>query len=66
MVEKISPENSVFIYGGQVKDNDIVAYRYFGMGQTHFVFRYEKKLFWISVDTMIAKEFLKSYIKYLQ
>lgn len=66
MVDKISPENSVFINGGQLESNNITVYRYFGMGQTHFIFRYRQMLFWLSVETMIAKEFLYSYIKYLQ
>lgn len=66
MVEKISPQNSVFINGGQFVINEIKIYRYFGMGQTHFVFRVENKLFWLSVDTMIAKEFLETYINYMQ
>lgn len=65
MVEKISPKNSVFINGGQIIFDDIVTYRYFGMGQTHYVFKVKNMLFWLSVDTMIASKFLESYIKYL-
>ncbi|MEJ2544280.1 MAG: hypothetical protein P8Y99_09450 [Calditrichaceae bacterium] len=63
MIEKISPQNSVFVNGGQIEINEIKIYRYFGMGQTHFVFRIKNKLFWISVDTMIAREFLDTYLK---
>lgn len=66
MVEKISPQNSIFINGGQFDVNKITIYRYFGMGQTHFVFRIGNKLFWFSVETMIAKDFLESYINYIQ
>ena len=66
MVDKISPENSVFINGGKVEINKMIAYRYFGMGQTHFIFRNNQMLFWLSVNTLVAQEFLESYIEYLQ
>ena len=66
MIDKISPENSVFINGGQVESNEITVIRYFGMGQTHYIFRFRKMLFWLSVDTMIAQDFLDSYIEYIQ
>ena len=66
MVDKISPENSVFINGGQMDSNNTIAYRYFGMGQTHFIFSNKQMLIWLSVDTMIAKNFLDSYLEYLQ
>ena len=63
MVDKISPQNSIFLNGGQVEINKITAYRYFGMGQTHFIFRVDNIMIWLSVDTMIAKEFLESYLQ---
>ncbi|HES59408.1 MAG TPA: hypothetical protein ENO18_03165 [Caldithrix sp.] len=63
MVDKISPQNSVFLNGGQVEINKITAHRYFGMGQTHFIFRVDNILVWLSVDTMIANEFLESYLQ---
>ena len=66
MVDKISPENSVFINGGKVEINKMIAYRYFGIGQTHFIFRNNQMLFWLSVNTLVAQEFLESYIEYLQ
>jgi hypothetical protein len=62
MVEKISPKNYVFINGGQVEVNNMLAYLYFGMGQTHYVFTVRNMLFWFSVDTMVAQDFLELYI----
>lgn len=64
MVDKISPQNSVFLNGGQFEIDKITIYHYFGMGQTHFVFRVENKLFWLSVETMITKNFLETYLEY--
>lgn len=65
MTEKISPENSVFV-GGQTIDIDgKQVYRCFGMGQTHFVFAHKKQLIWISVNTVVANEFLSEYLNYL-
>ena len=66
MIDKISPENSVFINGGQIESNNFITYSYFGMGQTHFIFRNRQMLIWLSVDTMIAKDFLDTYTEYLQ
>ena len=66
MINKISPDNSVFIDGGKLAIADIVIYRYFGMGQTHYTFRIRKIIIWISVDTMIARDFLESYLNKLQ
>jgi len=61
MTKKISPENSVFIYPQffDYKGNNI--YKCFGMGMTHFVFAKDKKLYWISVDTHIAKNFFDEF-----
>jgi len=65
MVKKISPENSVFIKPEYLKINGIEVYRCFGMGQSHYVFPYNKVLFWISVDTHFGKKFVEEYLSYL-
>lgn len=63
MTKKISPENSVFIYPQffDYKGNKI--YKCFGMGMTHYVFVADKKLYWISVDTHLAKNFFNEFYK---
>lgn len=65
MTKKISPENSVFFNPSFFKMNGKEIYQCFGMGMTHFVFYHDVDLFWISVDTHIAREFLKNYIEYI-
>lgn len=65
MSEKISPENSLFIGGEYLEVSGKRVYRCFGMGQTHFVFTHQKALFWISVDTIKAKDILSAYLEYL-
>lgn len=65
MTGKISPENSVFIGGEYLQVNGKEVYRCFGMGQTHFVFTHQKALFWVSVDTIKAKDILSAYLQYL-
>ena len=65
MVKKISPENSVFIKPEYLKINGIEVYRCFGMGQSHYVFPYNKVLFWILVDTHFGKKFVEEYLSYL-
>jgi len=65
MVKKISPENSVFIKPEYLKINGMEVYRCFGMGQSHYVFPYNKELFWISVDTHFGKKFVEEYLSYL-
>jgi hypothetical protein len=65
MTDKISPQNSVFIEGTFLDVNGVRVYRCFGMGQTHFVFANEEKLFWLSVETTSGKQFLTKYLEYL-
>lgn len=65
MTRKISPENSVFINGEYLNIKDKRIYRCFGMGQTHFVFYHKNYLFWLSVNTIGATYFLKSYLDYI-
>jgi len=65
MVKKISPENSVFVKPEYLKLGGIEIYRCFGIGQSHYVFPYNKELFWISVDTYFGKKFVKEYLSYL-
>ena len=65
MTEKISPENSVFVGGQNIDIDGKRVYRCFGMGQTHFVFAHKKQLIWISVNTVVANEFLSEYLNYL-
>jgi len=66
MVKKISPENSVFIKPEYLKLGGMEIYRCFGMGQSHYVFHYNKELFWISVDTHFGKKFVEEYLNYLK
>ncbi len=61
MTKKISPENSVFIYPEFFNYENNKIYKCFGMGMTHFVFSFNKKLYWISVDTHLAKSFFEKF-----
>ena len=61
MIEKISPENSAFMGGEIMEIEGRSVYRCFGMGQTHFVFYRDKKLFWLSLNTMRANKLLGEY-----
>lgn len=63
MVQKISPQNSVFTGGESFELENVRVYRYSGMGQTHFVFAYEDVLVWISADPPWAESFLQVYLQ---
>lgn len=65
MVEKISPENSVFTGGESFEMNDTKIYRYLGMGQTHFVFANKKALLWLSAEINWGEKFLNEYLSFL-
>lgn len=65
MINKISPENSVFINPEIVNISGKDIYRCFGMGQSHYVFAYGKELYWISVDTHFGKKFIEEYLEYI-
>lgn len=66
MVKKISPGNQVFIRPEYLKLVGMEIFRCFGMGQSHYVFPYNKELFWISVDTHWGKKFVENYLNYIQ
>lgn len=66
MTQKISPENSVFIQSSFIEMNDKTIFRTFGLGQTHYVFTNENKLFWLSVETIWAEKFLIEYLKLIE
>lgn len=66
MINKISPENSVFFGNEFVKIGDEKIFRCFGIGQTHYVFSNEEQLYWVTVDTHIGQEFVNEYLNYLK
>ncbi len=66
MTEKISLGKSVFISPEFIDIGGKKVYRTFGMGQSHYIFLYNKNLFWISVDTFIGKKFVEEYISYIK
>ena len=66
MTDKISPENSVFILGRYIDFENKRIYRTFGMGQTHYVFTHNNILYWISAETLWAKDFLNEFLNYVQ
>jgi len=66
MVKKISPENSVFVKPEYLNLGEMEVYRCFGMGQSHYVFHYNKELFWISVDTHFGKKFVEEYLNHIK
>lgn len=65
MINKISPENSVFINPEFINIAGKDIYRCFGMGQSHYVFAYGNELYWISVDTHFGKKFIEEYLEYI-
>lgn len=65
MIKKISPENSVFRDSTFINISGKIIYRTFGMGQFHYVFTYDKKLFWISADINWSHDFINEYLKLL-
>ncbi len=65
MINKISPENSVFVNPEFVEINGREIYRCFGMGQSHYVFVNKGELYWVSIDTHIARKFIEQYLAYI-
>ncbi len=63
MTKKISPENSVFVYPQFFDFENNKIYKCFGMGMSHYVFALNKKLYWISVDTHLAKNFFEEFFR---
>lgn len=66
MINKISPENSVFINPEFVEIKNRKIYRCFGMGQSHYVFTSGKNLIWVTVDTHLGKKFVTEYLSIIE
>lgn len=62
MTEKISAQNSVFIQGQYLDMAGHRLYRCFGMGQTHYVFFKDRRLYWVAVETTAAKSFIEELL----
>jgi len=65
MIEGISLGESPFTRSENIEINGKKVYRTYGMGQSHFIFTYNKELFWISVGTLYGKKFIEEYLSYL-
>jgi len=65
MTKKISPGNSVFTESEFINIAGKPIYKTFGMGQTHYVFTFSNKLFWISAEPQWAQDFLTRYLEIL-
>lgn len=62
MIDKMTSTETVFIKGENISINDQQVFRCFGMGQTHYIFAVDDKLFWVSVGTLIAADFMEYYL----
>jgi hypothetical protein len=65
MTKKISLGESPFTGSENIDISGKNIYRTFGMGQSHYIFTYNKELFWISVGTLYGKNFIEEYLSYL-
>ncbi len=65
MIEGISLGESPFTGSENIEINGKKVYRTFGMGQSHYIFTFNKELFWISVGTLYGKKFIEEYLSYL-
>ncbi len=66
MTSKIIKGGFAFTNGEHLEYLSKPVFRCFGMGQTHFVFTLDTQLFWISINTMKANQFLEEYLKYME
>lgn len=66
MINKISPDNSVFYDPSIIKINQKDIYRCYGMGQVHYVFASRKELYWVSVGTQFGEKFIAEYLNHIK
>lgn len=64
MINKISPENSVFYDPTIIQINQNKIYRCYGMNQVHYVFFSGKELYWVSVDPGFGDKFIVEYVNH--
>ncbi|MCB9057412.1 MAG: hypothetical protein H6627_02535 [Calditrichae bacterium] len=65
MINKMQTTETIFIKGRRMEIADQDVFRCFGMGQTHYIFALDEKLFWVSANTMIAADFIEYYMDYI-
>lgn len=66
MTGKMATNDKIFSDGITFNLNEYHIFQCKGMGQTHFVFSNKSQLFWISVDSSIAKPFLEAVLTQLK
>ena len=66
MIDKISPDNSVFYDPSIIKINQKDIYRCYGMGQVHYVFASGKELYWVSIDPQFGEKFIAEYLNHIK
>ena len=66
MINKISPDNSVFYDPSIIKINQKDIYRCYGMGQVHYVFPSGKELYWVSIDPQFGEKFIAEYLNHIK
>jgi hypothetical protein len=66
MINKISPDNSVFYDPSIIRINQKDIYRCYGMGQVHYVFASGKELYWVSVDPQFGEKFIAEYLNHIK
>ncbi len=66
MTKKISLGKSAFVSSEFIDVNGKKIFRTFGMGRSHYIFTYNKGLFWITVDTNLGIKFVREYLSYLK
>ncbi|MBN2365026.1 MAG: hypothetical protein EH225_02800 [Calditrichaeota bacterium] len=66
MASKISDGNNPFVGGETVLINGKQVLRYFGMGQTHFIFTDRENMLWLSVNTVRGKAIIEHYLNFIK
>lgn len=66
MINKITPENSVFYNPEIINIEEKEIYRCSGMGQVHYVFANKKELYWISIDPQFRGKFIEEYLQLIK
>jgi hypothetical protein len=66
MISKLNSTRTPFIMGETIEINERKVYRCFGLGQTHYILQAGSNLFWVSVTTIKANQFMTEFINFLE
>lgn len=66
MTDKISSGSTEFTNGGVFYIDGLKIFKCLGYSQSHFIFAFESRLFWLTAETAVIRKLISDYLEYLK